>query len=195
MARDSIGGIPMKKREVTKESIGRIMRAKKPASISQLARHLGYRGSPSGSLTKKIRKLMPGIDKVLKMNAAVEEVAGAGRKQAARKKGKACPRPECSPFRKGTLYDAVFSFLYANRTRFVSRQEAIDHLKRHPDRSISKRPERCLRYGLTVVTSGTEEGTAHKSIAGRHSDLFWTEKRDRGQWLKIRLRKQRYPTA
>lgn len=119
----------------------------------------------------------------------------SGRKSRTSGKGRAWPRPECSPFREGTLYDAVFSFLYANRTRFASRQEVVDYLKRHPDRAISKRPERCLRYGLTVVTSGTEEGTAHKSIAGRHSDLFWTEKRDRGRWLKLRLRKQRYPTS
>ena len=170
----------------------------KPGTMTALAHGLGYRGSPSGNLTAKIRQIVPGIDKLLRMNAAAAEIVGSGRKKVSkkRKKGKAHPRPECSPFRPNTLYGAIFDALFACREKGITRDQLLDYLKRHPDKAISSRSEQCHRWAIIVVTSSRETGEAHRSISGKHGDLYFIRKTGgRAERLQLVLRKQKYTTS
>jgi len=188
----------MKKREVTKESIQKVMEDNKPGTMTALAHALGYKGSVSGNVTKKIRKLVPGIDKALRMNAAAAEIVDSGRKKTSkkRKKAKEHPRPEISPFRRKTLYGAIWNALFACRERGITRDQLLDYLKRHPDKAISSRSEKCHRWAIIVVSSSRETGEAHRSISGKHADIYWVEKLGgRGERLKLHLRKQKYTTS
>lgn len=183
-----------KQREVTKDRIGKIMKTRQPGTMTALAHHLGYKGSPSGSLTVKIRKLVPGIDKLLKMNKAAEEIAKPKpKRKPAGKQKKTFNRPEISPFRANTLYGAIFDCLYSNRKNGIERNKILEHLRKHPDPAIASKSEQCHRWALVVVSSSRETGEAHKSISGKHADIYWVEKLGmRGERLKFHLRTQQY---
>lgn len=83
--------------------------------MTKLAHGLGYKGSVGGSLTKKLRALIPDIDVLLKGATGSAKVcnddgkAGATKPKVAEKapKGKAAkskwPRNPRNPFREGAL--------------------------------------------------------------------------------------------
>lgn len=54
---------------ISVESVMKIIEAKQPSSLSQLAHYLGYKGSISSSVTKKLRGLIPDIDALIKGTA------------------------------------------------------------------------------------------------------------------------------
>ncbi|MEI7560601.1 MAG: hypothetical protein WCJ63_08410 [Actinomycetes bacterium] len=57
------------KAELTAESLKAVIDEKHPSSMTRLAHEFGYKGSVSGSLAKKFRALLPGIDELLKGTA------------------------------------------------------------------------------------------------------------------------------
>jgi hypothetical protein len=119
------------KMELTAETVRKAIGEGQPASMTQLAHKLGYKGSVSSSLTRKFRLLVPDIDALLKGAAEAAKAAKpagdagkAGAEPKAKKvaKGKAkpsakagkWPRDERSPFRPGSSYDTCFSILAAH---------------------------------------------------------------------------------
>jgi hypothetical protein len=124
--------------ELSSEVIGKAIEEGKFASMTQLAHHLGYKGSVSSSLTRKLRTLIPDIDARLAVNKPAKD---AGKTMAAKPtaqatkpsapKGKAgktlkankvepksagakggkYPRDPRNPFRLGSTYGLVFDIL------------------------------------------------------------------------------------
>jgi hypothetical protein len=115
--------------ELTAEVVRKAIEEGKPASMTQLAHSLGYKGSVSGSLTSKLRKLIVGIDDLLAANKAKGDVAGLIEKAAKPAlKGKAIKTDKVEPkpvkvrggkyphdprnvFRPGSNYALVFNVL------------------------------------------------------------------------------------
>jgi hypothetical protein len=108
--------------ELTAEAVMEAIKTGKPTSMTKLAHLLGHKGSVSGSLTKRLRALVPDIDVLLKR--AAESARGdakapvnppkAGKaakgKPDAKAKGK-WPHDGRSPFREGSSYDRCVSIM------------------------------------------------------------------------------------
>lgn len=117
--------------ELTAEAVKAVIEQDKPKSLTGLAHGLGYKGSVSSTLTRKLRSLVPDIDALLKGAAGLAKGDGEGKTEAANPtaskepkgksaKGKAkpvakvegkWPHDERSPFRPGSSYDTCFSIL------------------------------------------------------------------------------------
>lgn len=61
--------------ELTAEVVRKAIEDGKPASMTQLAHHLGYKGSVSSTLTKKLRQLIPDIDARLAANKPAKKAS------------------------------------------------------------------------------------------------------------------------
>lgn len=124
------------KTELTAENVSRTIEERKPTSMTQLAHGLGYRGSVSGGLTRKLRALVPDIDGLLGRAAGTDKgdasaprkppKAGKAAKPAARDakpakvkpdakaKGK-WPRDPRNVFREGSSYGVCYDILAAHK--------------------------------------------------------------------------------
>ena len=110
--------------ELTAEAVRKAIEENKPASMTQLAHGLGYRGSVGGSLAKKFRQLFPDIDVLLKRTAGSDKGCGDGKAGTAKPKagkapkGKAAngkwPRDPRNPFREGA-YGKCFDILAVHK--------------------------------------------------------------------------------
>ena len=106
----------MPKVEVSREKIVEVLESRNPKSLTEIYRHLGGVGKLSGSIAKKMRTLVPDIEKVVAGNRV-----GAGKGEPketlrtsgkSKKPGKKTPKatyPHCdkNPFREGSVVAAV----------------------------------------------------------------------------------------
>jgi len=140
--------------ELTAEAVGKAIEEKRPGSMTQLAHLLGYKGSVSGTLTRKLRQLIPGIDALLKadtIQAATHVTTEAPRakprgkagKPVLKNKGKAGKsvgktgkwhRHPANPFREGSAYGQAFDILAAHRDG-LSRSRLVELLARSAGKS------------------------------------------------------------
>lgn len=115
------------KREITAESVKAVIKRDKPRSLTGLAHGLGYKGSVSSTLTKKLRALLPDIESRLMASGTAKEDAGGdakAKKDKPDRKRKAkpatspaskWPHDERSKFRPGSSYDTCYSILAAHK--------------------------------------------------------------------------------
>lgn len=119
------------KTELTADAVKAAIKERKPASMTQLAHALGHRGNVSGTLTRKLRGLVPGIDGLLGKVARPAKVGKATKKANVAKlvdkmakptakqtmvhscgtKGAKYARDPRNPFREGSSYGTVFDIL------------------------------------------------------------------------------------
>jgi len=177
--------------EEVKAQIEQIIREKHPKSISELGRLMGY-GKISGSLSKRIRTLIPGIDKLFKMGGAIQEIeAGeakvkkAGGKKAitkaitkgtaggtkGTKKATADKAKPNSPQSK--KFPRVEGNPYREGSAYALCFDVFANLSKDkpaPRKAIleayvkeSGKDTKHAGYDLSVVLSPTKEGTGHRS--------------------------------
>lgn len=119
--------------ELSAEVIGKAIEDGHFSSMTQLAHSLGYKGSVSSSLTKKLRQLIPDVDSCLAANKpakgakatvakpAVQEAKAAPKEMDAKTekvepmrakvRGGKYPHDPRNPFREGSNYALVFNVL------------------------------------------------------------------------------------
>lgn len=98
-----------------------------------------------------------------------------------RKSSSALPRSPINCIREGTLYARIFDALYLHRKDGIGRPQLITEVQR-----ATGRPKRLVAFGVSVVTSPTEDGSFHRS-ANNIADVCWFEKQN--GWIRMRLRK------
>lgn len=141
--------------ELTAETVRKAIEEGKFSSLTGLAHSLGYKGSVSSTLTRKLRALVPDIDAMLKANAAPvegKEKGDAGKtgptgtkakkatNKAAKGKGKAKPAAKSAvkggkwpndprnPFvRPSSAYHVAFNILAAHPAG-LPREKLVEHL-------------------------------------------------------------------
>lgn len=116
---------------ITAESVRQAIEVAKFDSFTELAHALGYKGSISSSVTKKLRALLPDIDGMLAANKPAKDgEAAAGKppakaatknakpksstKPAGKPSGGKWPRHAANPFREGSAYGTCFDVLAAH---------------------------------------------------------------------------------
>ena len=150
----------MKTSPMTVEVINEAI-AKGAKSLTDVARHLGHKGSISGKLAKQIRELVPDIADRLKANApqkTTEPKAGKPAKKT--KSGGKYPRhPQC-PFRDGSSYAIAFD-VFASHPNGVVRAELTKEYAK-----ASKKPLKNASFDIAVLLSPKGESPTserHKS--------------------------------
>jgi hypothetical protein len=103
-------------------------------------------------------------------------------KQKPRAKKDTYSIPDCCPFRPDSSYATVFSVLYAHREKGMTRDNLLSELQR-----ISTKKEALLKFDISVVTSPSHDGTAHRS-ANKAANSYYVEKGEGGN-LKLVMRK------
>jgi hypothetical protein len=167
-------------------------------TMTAVVKGLGYK-SVCGGTTKKIRGLLPEIDKLLGGKVKTKPVAKA--KPAAKAKQKKTvktksskkspteyPRAESNPFRAGTscAYGVTYDVLWANKDKGIDRATLVQTVA-----SITGKEARKAYFDVTVVLSsrpGPElggDGGSHRSIA-KAADTYYIEKKN--GWVKLHRR-------
>ena len=135
--------------------------AKGAKSMTEIARHLGHKGSISGKLAKQIRELVPDIADRLKSNIGQMYAKKVAEKIANNPKptGKFRRHPK-NPFREGSGYALAFDVLASHQTGV-----ARDHLTNLYAKAARK-PLKNASFDIAVLLSPKGESVTserHKS--------------------------------
>ena len=173
----------MKKQEVTKELIAGVLEKGigRITSLSDISRALGYKGAISGSLSKKIRQLVPHIDDLLRGNRAVQEQdkkpTDKPNKKPKSKSADTKPvkasgnHADGNPYRAGSNYAVVFDCLAKmGKDKPVSRKDLVKKVC-----EISGKDEKHVGYDLSVVLSPSKDGKSHRN-AVKPGRVYWVER-------------------
>lgn len=149
-------------------------------SLTGISKAMGFKGSVSGSVAKRLREILPNIDGMLAANKDGKKPAGKAKPVAPQDEGE-----RLCPFRSTSKYAAVWLALWRSRQTGVTRKALIEEIT-----SINKNfaDPKTANFAVTVVTSPSEDGKSHRS-ASRAGDAYWVEKSEGGN-LKLHLRSE-----
>lgn len=155
------------KREITKELIEKAIAESKPNSLTQLSKAMGFRGSISGNLAKKIKALVPDISDQLKRNVEGSETGKAEEGVKKVKKG-IYPRHDKNPFRDGSSYAQIFD-------AFVSHRDGLrrDELLKVAA-AVTGKDAKHAAYDLAVILSPKESPTGPRHRSCREG--YWVKR-------------------
>ena len=166
--------------ELTAAAVTKAIEEGKLTSLTQVSQTLGLgKGSVSGSVSKRLKSLVPSIDQMLAANKAAKGKPAAKAKPAVSQD----ESERLCPFRPTSKYAAVWLALYKHRKNGIARKALIEEVT--SARKDFADPKTC-DFAVTVVASPTKDGDAHKS-ASRAADIYWVEKAEGGN-LKLHLR-------
>lgn len=142
--------------EVINEAI-----AKGANSLTDIARHLGHKGSISGKLAKQIREMVPDIAERLKANAPQKTTEPKAENPGKKSKGggKYARHPQ-NPFRDGSSYGLAFDIL-ANHPKGIARADLTKEYAK-----ASHKPLKNAAFDIAVLLSPKGESPTserHKS--------------------------------
>lgn len=152
-----------------KDKIKAVLEKHYPTSLNELGRLMGY-GKISGSLTKRIRTLLPKLPEYLEKNEAIRALDNKPKtsaKKSVKKATKSRPsnksnvpdRCEFNGYRPGSNYALCFDCLYEmGYKKTVSRR---DLLKRYAE--LSGKDLKRASFDLAVILSVREDGRFHRS--------------------------------
>lgn len=195
------------KMEITAETVSGIINEQKLTSLTQVSKALNLgKGSISGSVSNRLKQLVPDIEQMLAQNktAKGDETGGANHKSekktglpTAKAVAKSADKPATSPqatemqdegesicpFRRGSKYGAIWLSLYRHRKNGITRKALVEEIISSSNDFADKKT---CDYAITVVASPNREGGFHRS-ASRAADVYWIEKAEGGN-LTLHLR-------
>ena len=158
--------------ELNQQKIIIALESRSPKSLTEVYRILGGAGKLSGSVAKKMRELVPGIEERLASNkagkmkaeekpqATIPKSGKTGKGAKSRKPGVHQPEEaESTPYRKGSAYSKVYQIL-TEHPDGISRTELIREAARR-----CKKPANRSAFDVAVVVSPRESctGLRHRS--------------------------------
>ena len=158
--------------ELNQQKIIIALESRSPKSLTEVYRILGGAGKLSGSVARKMRELVPGIEERLASNKAgeikAEEKSPATIPKSGKSETTAKPRKpkvhqseeaESTPYRKGSAYSKVYQIL-TEHPDGISRADLIREAARR-----CKKPASRSAFDVAVVVSPRESctGPRHRS--------------------------------
>jgi hypothetical protein len=125
-------------------------------SLTAVSNALGLgKGSVSGSVSKRLKQLVPNIAEMLAANKVGKKSADKAKPAAPQDEGE-----RLCPFRSTSKYAAVWLSLYRHRKTGITRKALIEEVT-----SASKNfaDPKTANFAVTVVASPTEDGKSHRS--------------------------------
>ena len=160
----------MPKVEISQQKIIIALESRSPKSLTEVYRILGGTGKLSGSIAKKMRELVPGIEERLANNKAREIKAGEKPPATLPKSGKTgkgakmssratYPRCDKNPFREGSNYALAFDVLASSKDGLP----LADWRERYA--KTARKPLKLASYDIQVLLTakGSPTGERHKS--------------------------------
>jgi len=176
-----------------KDRINEVLKKNYPASLNELGRLLGYK-KISGDMTKRIKTLLPGIEKLLKGNKVLKELTvpvptttipknplwKSPTKSPAKvivRKSKYSRHPK-NPYRENSGYALCWDILSAHKNG-LRRDQLVDLYSKASGKEIGKGAS----WDVAVIVSPNEDGSKHRSA----KEGYYVEK-GCGGFLKIHFR-------
>ncbi len=172
-----------------KDKINEVLKQNYPASLNELGRLLGYK-KISGDMSARIKKVLPGIERLLKGNKVLKELTTPSTtpipknplwKSPDKVNARKCKyaRHQKNPYRdKQTGYALCFDILAAHKNG-LRRDQLVELYAKESGKDIHKG----AMWDTAVVVSPNEDGSKHRSA----KDGYWCE-RGCGGFLKIHFR-------
>lgn len=167
----------MPKVEINQQKIIIALESRAPKNLTDVFHILGGSGKLSGSVAKKMRELVPGIEERLASNKAGEmkadekpqatipksEKSGKGAKSG-KSRVHQPEEAESTPYRKGSAYSKVYQIL-AEHPDGISRADLIREAARR-----CKKPASRSAFDVAVVVSPRESctGPRHRSARDKY---------------------------
>ena len=169
--------------EINAETIKKALESK-PASLTSLWKALGGSGSVSGSVSKKMREAVPGIEAILAENkAGTAKAKGqvvspkAKRAQKAEKKPvktaakTGIPRHPKNPFRLGSGYGLLVDLIANAGSKGIGKEDLLKAYCKATGKDIVH-----AKYDLAVINSASETSDKrHRSCADSFTILKETD--------------------
>ena len=138
----------MNRGQLTRDRV--LQAAEGAATLSEVARRLGYKGKISGSTGRRLRSIAPELDGVLRRYAGASPTASSPEAPAT-----------CSPdpdpvFRKGSMYERLFQ---EGSKRYWDRDELIEHVA-----ALTGKSTRCVGYAVPVLANPRQRSNQNRSV-------------------------------
>ena len=169
----------MSNAQITRESLILINEARSPRTLSEAYRLLGGQGKLSGSVAKKMREMVPGIEAILAKNKAGTAKAEGpvvptkserglkGDKKTVKHPKSSIPRHPKNPFREGSGYGLLVDLLAHAGSKGIGKPELIQAYAK-----TSGKDEQHSKYDLAVLLSAsTDSEKKHRSCRDGFSIL------------------------
>ena len=158
--------------ELSKEKIVEVLESKSPKSLTEIYRLLGGSGKLSGTVAKKMRTLVEGVDNWVANNKAVAPTktdpapkSDKGKLRTSKKLGTKpatkVPRHPNNPFREGSGYGLLLDIIASAGEKGIGKPDLLNTYCK-----ISGKDEQHARYDLAVINSAREDSEKrHRSCA------------------------------
>ena len=178
----------MPKVEINQQKIIIALESMSPKSLTELYRILGGTGKLSGSVAKKMRELVPGIEETLASNKAGEikaeekpraTIPKSGKSEKTAKKNSKAKYARCdkNPFREGSNYSLAFDILASSKDG-LSLAEWRERYAKAARKSL-----KLASYDIQVLLTAKDSPTGERHRSCR--DGFYIERE--GDHVQIRF--------
>ena len=178
----------MPKVEISQQKIIIALESRSPKSLTEVYHILGGAGKLSGSVAKKMRELVPGIEETLASNKAGEmkaeekppaTIPKSGKSEKATKKNSKAKYVRCdkNPFREGSNYSLAFDILASSKDGLPLAEWRERYAK------AARKPLKLASYDIQVLLTAKESPTGERHRSCR--DGFYIERE--GDHVRIRF--------
>lgn len=178
----------MPKIELNQQKIIIALESRSPKSLTEVYRILGGAGKLSGSVAKKMRSLVPGIEETLASNKAGEMKADekppatipkSGKSEKTTKKNSKAKYARCekNPFREGSNYSLAFDILASSKDGFSLAEWRERYAK------AARKPLKLAGFDTQVLLTAKDTLTGERHRSCR--DGFYIERE--GDHVRIRF--------
>ena len=178
----------MPKVEINQQKIIIALESRSPKSLTEVFHILGGAGKLSGSVAKKMRELVPGIEETLARNKAGEgeteeqppaTIPKSGKSEKGAKKNSKAKYARCAknPFREGSNYSLAFDILASSKDGLSLAEWRERYAK------AAKKPLKLASYDIQVLLTAKESPTGERHKSCR--DGFYIERE--GDHVQIRF--------
>ena len=178
----------MSKIELNQQKIIIALESRSPKSLTEVYHILGGAGKLSGSVAKKMRELVPGIEETLASNKAGEgeaeekpptTIPKSGKSEKTAKKNSKATYPRCdkNPFREGSNYSLAFDILAASKEGLPLAEWRERYAK------AARKPLKLAGFDTQVLLTAKDTPTGERHRSCR--DGFYIERE--GDHVRIRF--------
>lgn len=174
--------------ELNQQKIIIALESRSPKSLTEVYRILGGTGKLSGSVAKKMRELVPGIEETLARNKAGEikadekprpTIPKSGKSEKATKKNSKATYLRCdkNPFREGSNYSLAFDILASSKDGLSLAEWRERYAK------AARKPLKLAGFDTQVLLTAKDSPTGERHRSCR--DGFYIERE--GDHVRIRF--------
>lgn len=163
----------MPKVEINQQKIIIALESRAPKSLTEVYRILGGAGKLSGSVAKKMRELVPGIEETLARNKAGEGEAeekpratipksgksGKGAKTISKASKAKVPRHPKNPFREGSGYGLLLDLIANAGSKGIGKEDLLKAYCKATGKDLIH-----AKFDLSVINSGEAGRNRHRSM-------------------------------